>query len=86
MEFGIKTENKKTFCKTCGKELKIEVPNNIYNFCPFCSAPLNLVSYNFVKEREKNQKLKTILELLKDVNNPSVSMEIEKYLNKISKE
>ena len=58
MKIGIKTENKKTFCKKCNKELNIVVPNQIYNFCPYCGPLLNLISYNLFKEKEKIIKLK----------------------------
>ena len=86
MEFGVKTEGKKCFCKSCGKELKIEIPNQMFNFCPFCSAPLNLVAYNFVKEKDLKIKLQTAKEILLLTQNKETALIIEKYIKKISKE
>ena len=83
MDFGIKNENNKNFCKSCGKELKIEVPNNIYNFCPFCCAPLNLVAFNYLKEKNKNQKIALLNELLNSTKNYTIAQEIKVFLNKL---
>ena len=85
MNFGIKTENNKCFCKECKKELKIEVPD-VFNFCPFCSAPLNLVAYNVTKEKEKSLKLNVVSEIIKNSKSKETFLEIKNYLNKISEE
>lgn len=85
MNFGIKLENNKKFCSECGKELKFEVPE-IFNFCPFCSAPLNLVAYNVLKEKEKSLKLAVVSEIVKNSNSKETFLELRNYLNKISKE
>ena len=64
MELGIETKNNQNFCKACGHELNMDVQNQIYNFCPFCSAPLNLVAFNFVKEKEKSIKFQAVEEII----------------------
>ena len=86
MEFGVKSEGKQSFCKTCGKELKIEVPNQIFNFCPFCSAPLNLVAYNFLKEKDMSKKLEASKEILLLLKSNEAALAVKAYMEKISKE
>lgn len=86
MNFGIETKNKQCFCKNCGKELKIEVPNQIFNFCPFCSSPLNLVAYNLKIEQEKNIKYDVVKDLVKFSKNKSTLIDLKAYLEKISEE
>lgn len=86
MKFSVETVEKKNFCKSCGKELKIEVPNQIFNFCPFCSAPLNLVAYNFVKEKDKKIKLQASKEILEFFKSKESAQAVKQYLEKISKE
>lgn len=86
MKFGVETVDKKSFCKSCGKELKIEVPNQIFNFCPFCSAPLNPVAYNFVKEKDKKIKLQSSKEILESFKSQEAAQAVKQYLEKISKE
>ena len=85
MNFGIKQENSKCFCKECGKELKFEIPE-IFNFCPFCSAPLNLVAYNVSKEKEKSLKLNVVSEIVKMSNSKQTFLDVKNYLTKISNE
>lgn len=85
MEFGVKTENKKSFCKNCNKELNISIPDHIFNFCPYCGSPLNLISFNLNKEKEKIIKLNTINEMQKVISNKNDLENLLVLVDKISK-
>ncbi|MDD4111024.1 MAG: hypothetical protein PHS54_05720 [Clostridia bacterium] len=85
MNFGIKKENKKTFCKRCGRELNIVIPDQVYNFCPYCSSPLNLVAYNLVKEKERIIKLRTINEVQKVITDKEDLRKLIILIEEISK-
>lgn len=85
MKMGVKTKNGKVFCKNCAKELKMTVPDNIFNFCPHCANPLNLVSYNLSKEKEKIIKLQTINEIKNIITDETDLKKLIYLINKISK-
>ncbi len=86
MELGIETKNNQNFCKACGHELNMDVQNQIYNFCPFCSAPLNLVAFNFVKEKEKSIKFQAVEEIIHLTKQKEMLEVLKTYLDKISNE
>jgi len=81
---GIKTEGNKVFCKECSKELKMKASQVIFNFCPFCGSPLNLLSYNLNKEKEKIIKLKTIREVQKIITDSDDLKKIIYLINTIN--
>lgn len=85
MAFGVKSESKKTFCKKCNKELHMIIPDRIFNFCPFCGSPLNLVSFNLFKEKEKLIKLRTIKEIQSITEDKKDLENLLIYIDEISK-
>lgn len=85
MAFGIRTEDKKTYCKKCSQELKMIVPEQIFNFCQYCGSPLNLLSFNLVKEKEKLIKLKTINEVQKVITDKNDLENLLILIDEISK-
>ena len=84
MNYGIKEENKKTYCKNCNRELNIKIPDEIFNFCPFCNFPLNIVAYNIVKEKERQIKLEVINDLANEFKSVDSLNVLKSYLNKIN--
>ncbi len=84
MELGIETRGTKNYCKTCGHELNMDVQNQIYNFCPFCSAPLNLIAFNFVKEKEKSIKFQAVEEIIHMTKRKEMLEILKEYLDRIS--
>jgi predicted amidophosphoribosyltransferase len=85
MEFGVKTNDTKSYCKNCNKELNMIIPDQIFNFCSHCGAPLNLVSFNLIKEKEKIIKLKIINEMQKIITNKNDLEKLLILMEKISK-
>lgn len=83
MNFGIDKKDKKTFCKQCKNELKMIIPE-IFNFCPYCSAPLTLLSYNLVKEKEKIIKLNTVNQIKNIISDEEDLKKLLLLVNKLS--
>lgn len=82
---GVRTDKGKTFCKKCSQELKMVVPDNIFNFCPHCGSPLNLLAFNLYNEREKILKLQTVNQVKNLVTDKSDLKNLLILIDKISK-
>jgi Zn finger protein HypA/HybF involved in hydrogenase expression len=86
MAFGVKTEGENSYCKKCNHKLKMVVPDELFNFCPFCGSPLNLASYNLYKEKEKSIKLKILYDVQKLITEKSDLQKLIMLLDKTSRE
>lgn len=82
-KIGTITKDNKTICKVCLKELKTTIPD-IFNYCPYCSSPLNLVSYNLSKEKEKIIKLQTINQIQKIISDENDLKKLIYLINKLN--
>ena len=82
MIYGVIEENNKFRCKKCNEELNIN-PDKIFNYCPFCSSPLNETAKDLILEKQKSIMYKTAIDISQLVNEEISLERIKKYIEKI---